>query len=142
MLHGIHPLLTGQLLHVLDDLGHSDAIVIADAHFPAERLGARVLTLPGTSAPEVVAAILTVMPVDEAPGLSLMESAEGTLREVQRELIAAAGVSAEATELIERYAFYKRAGAAMAIVRTGEARSYGNAILHKGLVVPATAAQR
>ena len=35
MLEGIHPLLSGELLHHLDDMGHSDAVVIADAHFPA-----------------------------------------------------------------------------------------------------------
>ena len=39
MLEGIHPLLTGALLHHLDDMGHSDAVVIADAHFPAAAVG-------------------------------------------------------------------------------------------------------
>ena len=36
MLNGIHPLLTGELLAVLDGMGHGDAILLADAH-PAGR---------------------------------------------------------------------------------------------------------
>ena len=56
MLEGINPLLTGELLLHLDRMGHSDAVVIADAHFPAWAIGARVVDLPGTTTPEVVAA--------------------------------------------------------------------------------------
>ena len=35
MLTGIDPILTGALLAQLDAMGHSDAVVVADAHFPA-----------------------------------------------------------------------------------------------------------
>lgn len=35
MLKGISPLVTGPLLSVLDRMGHSDEIVLADAHFPS-----------------------------------------------------------------------------------------------------------
>ena len=49
MLTGIHPLLTGPLLAHLDAMGHSDAVVLADAHVPAERLGSRSLVVPGLS---------------------------------------------------------------------------------------------
>ena len=41
MLTGINPLLTGELLWHLDAMGHSDAVVIADAHFPAAALADR-----------------------------------------------------------------------------------------------------
>ena len=57
MLEGINPLLTGELLLHLDRMGHSDSVVVADAHFPAWALGERVIDLPGTTTPEVVAAI-------------------------------------------------------------------------------------
>lgn len=67
MLEGINPLLTGELLLHLDRMGHSDSVVIADAHFPAWALGDRVVDLPGTTTPEVVAAIRTVLPLDDAP---------------------------------------------------------------------------
>ena len=57
MLEGIDPLLTGELLLHLDRMGHSDAIVVADAHFPAWVVGTRVVDLPGTTTPQVVAAV-------------------------------------------------------------------------------------
>ena len=38
-------------------MGHSDAVVLADAHFPADRLARRLLTFPGLSTPDVLAAV-------------------------------------------------------------------------------------
>lgn len=139
MLEGIHPLLTGELLLHLDRMGHSDSVVIADAHFPAWALGARVVDLPGTSTPEVVAAIRTVLPLDDAPGLDLMESADGEVLDVQHELMAAAGTALETTRFVERFDYYEVAKGAYLMVRTGETRKYGNALLRKGVVGHASA---
>ena len=49
MLKGIDPLLTPELLKLLAEMGHDDAIVLADANFTAMSLGAGkpVLRLPG-----------------------------------------------------------------------------------------------
>lgn len=134
MLEGIHPLLTGELLLHLDHMGHSDAVVIADAHFPAWGLGERVIDLPGTTSPEVLAAIRTVIPLDDAPGLDLMTSADGEILDVQHELMAAAGTTAETTRFIDRFAYYDVARPAYLMVRTGETRKYANALLRKGVV--------
>ncbi len=134
MLEGINPLLTGELLLHLDRMGHSDAVVIADAHFPAWALGERVVDLPGTTTPEVLAAIRTVIPLDDAPGLDLMESADGKVLDVQKALMDAAGATPETTRFVERYAYYDLAKPAYVIVRTGETRKYGNALLRKGVV--------
>ena len=139
MLEGIHPLLTGELLLHLDRMGHSDSVVIADAHFPAWGLGARVVDLPGTTTPEIVAAIRTVLPLDDAPGLDLMTSADGEVLEVQRELMVAAGTERETTRFVERFAYYEVAASAYLMVRTGETRKYGNALLRKGVVGHASA---
>lgn len=139
MLEGIHPLLTGELLLHLDRMGHSDSVVIADAHFPAWGLGARVIDLPGTTTPEVVAAIRTVLPLDDAPGIDLMDSADGEVLDVQRELMAAAGTVLETTRFVERFAYYEVAASAYLMVRTGETRKYGNALLRKGVVGHASA---
>lgn len=49
MLSGIDPILRGTLLAHLDATGHSDAVVVADAHFPAARLGARVVDTPDSA---------------------------------------------------------------------------------------------
>lgn len=134
MLEGIHPLLTGEMLLHLDRMGHSDAVVIADAHFPAWALGARVVDLPGTTTPEVLTAIRTVIPLDDAPGLDLMESADGEILDVQRELMDAAGTAPETTRFVERFEYYDVAKPAYLMVRTGETRKYGNALLRKGVV--------
>lgn len=134
MLQGIHPLLIGTLLERLDSMGHSDSIAVVDAHFPAARLGARVIDLPGTTSPEVVAAIRTVLPLDEPHGLDLMSPLDGTTRDVQHEIVRAAAIPLSATVFLDRYAFYSTASTSLAIVRSGEARSYGNVVLYKGLV--------
>lgn len=139
MLEGIHPLLTGELLLHLDRMGHSDAVVIADAHFPAWGLGARVIDLPGTTTPEVVAAIRTVLPLDDVPGIDLMTSADGEVLDVQQELMDAAGTALDTSRFVERFAFYETAKSAYLMVRTGETRGYGNALLRKGLVGHASA---
>lgn len=134
MLEGINSLLTGELLLHLDRMGHSDAVVVADAHFPAWALGERVVDLPGTTTPEVVAAIRSVLPLDDAPGMDLMESADGEVLDVQRELMTAAGTTLQTTGFVERFAYYDVAKVAYLMVRTGETRKYGNALLRKGVV--------
>lgn len=134
MLEGINPLLTVELLLHLDRMGHSDAVVVADAHFPAWALGERVVDLPGTTTPEVVAAIRSVLPLDDAPGMDLMESADGEVLDVQRELMTAAGTTLQTTGFVERFAYYDVAKGAYLMVRTGETRKYGNALLRKGVV--------
>ncbi|WP_374975938.1 RbsD/FucU family protein [Microbacterium trichothecenolyticum] len=132
MLEGIDPLLTGELLLHLDRMGHSDAVVIADAHFPAWAIGTRVVDLPGTTTPDVLAAVRSVVPLDDAPALDLMASADGEVLDVQRELSTAAGV--EDPRYVDRFEYYELAKTAYVIVRTGETRTYGNALLRKGVV--------
>lgn len=134
MLMGIHPLLTGELLAHLDAMGHSDAVVLADAHFPAARLATRLLVFPGTGTPQLVAAIRTVLPLDDPPALDVMATPDGAPPPVQQELITAAGVDRAAVRFLDRHAFYAAAAGAFLVVRTGETRVYGNATLRKGVV--------
>ena len=115
-------------------MGHSDSVVIADAHFPADRLAERLLTFPGLPTPDVLGAVRTVIPLDDAPGVDLMTSADGSRLPVQEELIAAAGASEDDVRFLDRYEFYAAAAAAYLVVRTGETRTYGNVILRKGVV--------
>jgi L-fucose mutarotase len=134
VLKGIHPILSGELLAHLDAMGHSDAVVLADAHFPADRLAHRLLTFPGLSTPDVLAAVRTVIPLDDQPSLDLMSSADGTRLPVQEELISAAEAEEEDVRFLDRHEFYDVAAEAYVIVRTGETRTYGNVILRKGVV--------
>jgi L-fucose mutarotase len=136
VLTGIHPILAGELLAALDRLGHGDELVVADANFPANRLGAQVVETPGLPSPEVVEAIRTVVPLDGYEGASvlLMAAEGGARRAVQHELVEAASASADRVAELERFAFYERAAAARLVVRTGELRPYGNLVLRKGVV--------
>jgi L-fucose mutarotase len=132
VLTGIDPLLVGPLLAHLDAMGHSDAVVLADAHFPAARVATRLLELPGVGTPALLAAICTVVPLDDDPALDLMDTPDSTRLPVQDELIAATGGAAP--RMLDRFAFYEEARTAFLVVRTGETRTYGNAILRKGVV--------
>ena len=134
VLKGIHPILSGELLAQLDAMGHSDAVVLADAHFPADRLAHRLLNFPGLSTPDVLAAVRTVIPLDDQPSLDLMSSADGMRLPVQEELISAAEATEEDVRFLDRHDFYDVAAEAYVIVRTGETRTYGNVILRKGVV--------
>ena len=134
MLTGIHPLLSGALLAHLDAMGHSDAVVLADAHFPAARLATRLLDLPGTTTPALLAAVCSVLPLDDAPALALMATPNGARPPVQEALADAAGAGADDVRMLSRQAFYDEAALAYLVVRTGETRTYGNALLRKGVV--------
>lgn len=138
MLLNLDPVLTGRLLMALDEMGHGDAVVVADAHFTASKLAKKhLIDLPGLSSPRVLTAIRSVVvPDTHQSALALMEAPEGVL-EVQKELVAAAGLTLADTELVERFAFYELAEQAEVIIRTGETRIYGNALFRKG-VTPVT----
>lgn len=133
MLVGINPLLRGELLAALDEMGHGDVLVIADGNFPAHSLCGRVINMPGVSAPEAVRAIATVFPIEENEPISLMASPSGLLA-VQEELAQAAATEACSSVALERFAFYEQARKAAVVVLTGEARPYGNLLVKKGVV--------
>ena len=70
MLKNIDPLLTPELLQVMAAMGHGDELAVVDANFPAESVAlrsghGRVVPLAGTSMPEAVRAILTLLPLDD-----------------------------------------------------------------------------
>lgn len=146
MLKGIPKVLTPEMLKILCEMGHDDEIVIADAHFPAEAMGKRVIQYPCISAPEMVEAIVKVMPLDtyvEAPimVMSLVQSDidKGMLIPTMWEEVRARSSEIEGFEVqlgeYERFEFYEHAKKAYAIIQTGEGRQYGNFMLRKGVVL-------
>lgn len=117
-------------------MGHGDSVAVVDANFPAYRLGALIVEVPGSGAAVVAQAILTVFPLDtyEDASVSLMRTADGERSPVQEELVRVAGVPAARIEELERFEFYARTAMAFLVVRTGEHRPYGNVILRKGVI--------
>lgn len=145
MLKGIPEILSPELLKVLDEMGHSDRIVISDGNFPAHSVGknAIVIRADGHGVPEILDAILRLMPLDtyvEHP-VSLMEVMPGDPVETPiwdkyREIVTRYDERGnKAISTIERFRFYKEASEAYAIVVTGEKALYANVMLQKGVVV-------
>ena len=140
MLKGISPLLSPELLAVLCRMGHGDEIVLADAHFPGDTMGKRVLRADGLKIADLIDAILPVFELDsyvDAP-LAMMAAVPGDKLDpkVEKAYRAAVDRHAPATPPIarmERFAFYDRAKQAFAVVMTGETAKYGNLILKKGV---------
>lgn len=144
MLKGIDPLLSPELLKLLAEMGHDDAVVLADANFTAMSLGAGkpILRLPGIGMARTVQAVASVLPLaqDVPHPVAYMQvggTAPGYRSALQREtlaVLAAEGMQDGQAEAVERYAFYERVKKAYAIVVTGELEPWGNFILRKGVL--------
>ena len=81
MLKGISPLLSPDLLAALCRMGHGDELVLADAHFPAETFGTRlVLRADGLSVEQLLDAMLPLFELDAYggdPPMLTMEAVPG-----------------------------------------------------------------
>ena len=69
MLKGLDPRLNAELLFVLRAMGHGDALVLADANFPADQVArhtsyGQLLRMDNLSAAEAASAILSFLPLD------------------------------------------------------------------------------
>jgi L-fucose mutarotase len=148
MLKNIDPLLTPELLSVLAAMGHGDELAVTDANFPADSVArgtchGRAISIAGASMPEVVAAIVSVLPLDEfvdAPVRRMaIDVTPDELPEVQQEVQAVIDeVSGRHWPMgaLERFAFYEAARESYAVVLTGERRFYGNVLIKKGAMPP------
>lgn len=144
MLKGIDPLLSPELLKLLAEMGHDDAVVLADANFTAMSLGAGkpVLRLPGVGMIRTLEAVVSVFPLAEdvthpVAYMQVSDTPEGYRSALQREavaLLASAGLPPERVQAVKRYEFYERVKKAYAIVVTGELEPWGNFLLRKGVL--------
>ncbi len=144
MLKGIDPLLFPDLLKLLAEMGHDDALVLADANFTAHRLaqGKPVLRLPGIGMARAVQAVTSVLPLaaDVPHPVAYMHVSDkptGYCSALQREVLAQVSpllLNGQSAESVARYAFYDRAREAYAILVTGESQPFGNFILRKGVI--------
>lgn len=140
MLKNIPSILSPELLKILMEMGHSDEIVISDGNFPAASMAQRLIRLDGHGVPEILEAVLKLMPLDqyvEAP-VALMQVVPGDnyvpeIWDTYKEVILA-NEGEQKIENVERFAFYERAKKAYAVVATGESALYANIILKKGVV--------
>lgn len=145
MLKHIPKLLTGELLKILNDMGHGDTLVLADANFPAAAQGTKVVYTPGADAVQMMDAILHLMPLDQYVDcpVKLMAVTPGDdyiptiWDDFKASVIKNNGPVT--IEFIDRFRFYEEAKKAFVVVSTGEERLYGCAILKKGVLKPGEA---
>lgn len=143
MLKGISPLISPDLLDVLTRMGHGDELVLADAHFPGESIGKRVIRADGLRIADLLGAIMPLFELDSyvPHPVMMMEPVAGDQADLSVEDSYMKQISKSVPEVppvkkIDRFAFYERAAKAFAVVMTGETAKYGNIILIKG-VTPA-----
>ena len=147
MLYNIPYILTPDLLKALYEMGHSDTIVLADANFPGAQMaragGAQLLRADGHGIPELLDAILQLMPLDtyvDAP-VRMMEKMEcdkdlhiPVLSAYKRIVAHHDPRGEDAIGSYGRFSFYEEAKKAFCIVQTGETAVYANLILQKGVI--------
>ena len=144
MLKGIPQILSPELLKVLCEMGHGDRLVIADGNFPAESMGknAKVIRCDGHGVPELLDAILKVLPldpyVDKPVNLTQVMPGDKVETPIWEEYKKIVGLNDQRGENavgeIERFAFYEQAKTSYAIIATGEKALYANIMLQKGVV--------
>ncbi len=144
MLKGIPNIISPELLHVLSEMGHSDCITIGDGNFPGESMGVNsiVIHMEGHGVPEILDAILTLMPLDHhtPKPVTLMQVMPGDKVETPiwdrfREIVAQHEPDlVDPIENMERFAFYDKVRTTYCVIQSSEAALYANIILQKGVI--------
>jgi L-fucose mutarotase len=141
VLKNIDPVLTGELLKVLDEMGHGDQLVIADRNFPAATTGRPVIRVGEIGAVRTLTAILSVFPLDTfvARPLERMELDNDPLLtnptiDAVLEVAQASHSAALEYGVIPRFDFYERARRASAVVLTLESAPACDFIITKGVI--------
>jgi D-ribose pyranase len=117
---------------VIAGLGHTDALVVADAGLPipqeTQRIDlALVEGIPGFL--DTLRAVLTEMQVERAIVAEEMLEVSSDIHEAVGDLLRDVSI-----ETVPHSAFKKRVRSARAVIRTGEFTPYANIILEAGVV--------
>ena len=141
MLKGIDPVLTGELLKVLDEMGHGEQLLVADRNYPARAAGKPVVNVGEIGAVRALTAILGVFPLDTFVDFPLerMEAEnDPTVTNPTMDAVLDLARSSHGAPLefgvIPRFEFYERAKGVAAVVQTQETAPYCDFILTKGVI--------
>lgn len=137
-------MLTPELLKIMVEMGHDDALVLADANFTAQSIaaGKPVIRLSGVPMLDAVQAVSSLLPLatdvaHPAAFMAVVGESDSYRSALQREVIAHLTpemLPGQSAEPVERFVFYQRASTAYAIVVIGEKQPFGNFILRKGVI--------
>ncbi len=147
MLKNIPPILSPELLKVLCEMGHGDRICIGDGNFPGASMAKPnncvLVRADGHGVPELLDAILQVIPLDEYvehPALIMQvadkdKGLEVPIWDTYKQIVSKHDSrGAAAFGSVERFAFYEEARNTYCILQSGETAIYANIILQKGVV--------
>ena len=147
MLKNIPPIISPELLSVLNEMGHGDRICIGDGNFPGSSVaaaeGAILLRADGHGVPRLLDAILQLIPLDEyvdTPAMVMQvtpqdEGLKVPIIDEYKEIVAKYDErGASAFGSYERFEFYEQAKKCYCIIQSGETAIYANIILQKGVV--------
>lgn len=143
MLLGVPKIIPPELLKILSEMGHGDEITLGDANFPGHTYGQTVVRMDGHGVPEILEAILQLIPLDTQTAQPAMvmqvtpgDPTETPIWDTYKEIIARHDPrGAECVTEVERYAFYDRVKTkSCCVIMTGETATYANIILKKGVI--------
>lgn len=146
MLKGIPKILSPELLKILCEMGHGDELTIGDGNFPGHTNAKIEIRMDGHSVPEILEAILKVMPLDTYVDHPVMlmakvpgDTVETPIWDTYKEIVAKYDPRGAACfGEIERGAFYDRTREKSSVViMSSESALYANVILKKGVIVDA-----
>ena len=139
MLKNIPAIISPELLKILCEMGHGDEIVIGDGNFPAASNAKRLIRMDGHGVPEILDAVLKLIPLDtyvESPAMLMATAKDDPTPEIwaKYEDIITKNNGETNISQIERFKFYERTRDAYAVIATSESALYANIILKKGVV--------
>lgn len=139
MLKNIPAIISPELLKILCEMGHGDEIVIGDGNFPAASNAKRLIRMDGHGVPEILDAVLKLIPLDtyvDSPAMLMATTKGDPTPEIwaKYEDIITKNNGETNISQIERFKFYERTREAYAVIATSESALYANIILKKGVV--------
>ena len=139
MLKNIPPIISPDLLAVLNEMGHGDRICIGDGNFPGASMaaaeGAILVRADGHGVPDLLDAILQLIPLDayvETPAMVMQVSPQDAGMKIPiideyKKIVAKYDERGEkAFGEYERFEFYDNAKKCYCIVQSGETAIYAN----------------
>jgi L-fucose mutarotase len=141
MLKGIDPVLRGELLKALEEMGHGERLALVDQNFPAYGVGAPVIDLGEVSAARATQAIMSVFPLDpfvetplERMGIDDDLAGSNDCHDAVLDIARSSASESWPWSVIPRHDFYREVKNVALVVRCLESAPYACFMFRKGVL--------
>lgn len=141
MLKGIDPLLRGELLKALDEMGHGERVALVDRNFGAYQYGKPVVDLGDVAADRAAQALFSVFPLDtfcDTPVARMAYDDDSEMvNDAHTAVLARAHEASGATwqwEVLHRPEFYAQVPTVSLVIRCLEDAPYACFMFQKGVI--------